>query len=64
MKRCVSVLVLIMSAGLLSGCIAAAVGAGAAGGVYLDKNYKVEKKDGSSTSSDSSSGSSESSSKS
>ena len=43
MKRCVSVLVLIMSAGLLSGCIAAAVGAGAAGGV-LDKNYKVEKK--------------------
>ena len=56
MKRCVSVLVLIMSAGLLSGCIAAAVGAGAAGGVYLDKNYKVEKKDGSSTSSDSSSG--------
>jgi len=52
MKRCVSVLVLVMSAGLLSGCIAAAVGAGAAGGVYVDKNYSIEKKDTSSSSSD------------
>jgi len=28
----------------LSGCLAAAVGAGAGGGYYFDKNYKIDKK--------------------
>lgn len=29
----------------LSGCLLAAAGAGAAGGVYAEKNYKIVKKD-------------------
>ena len=28
----------------LTGCIAAAVGAGAAGGMYFERHYKIEKK--------------------
>ena len=36
----------------LTGCIAAAAGAGVAGGVYLEKHYKVVKKDKKSKSDD------------
>jgi hypothetical protein len=38
----IGIAALLLSCISLSGCVAAAVGAGAAGGYYFDNNYKVK----------------------
>ncbi len=45
MKMLASLLLLVFATTGLSGCIAAAASAGAAGGYYVEKHYKIEKKD-------------------
>lgn len=42
MKSLLKIIVCACMAAALSGCIAAAVGAGAAGGAYIEKNYDVD----------------------
>lgn len=40
-KRMIQATMVLLASYMLSGCIAAAVGAGAAGGAYIQKHYDV-----------------------
>jgi len=59
MRIIITALLSIVSAVLLSGCLAAALVGGGAAGIYADRHYEIEKKDSDSETSSTQSDSSE-----